>query len=154
MLRNRSVPTDVLLPHLTYDDLAAAIDWLSTTFGFVEHYRYGDPAAPDGAQLALGGAWIMLRRARSGEATPARLGRHTQSLTVFVEDLDAQYDRVRSAGAEITEKLNETMYGERQFGVRDLGGHPWLFSTHARDVSPAEWGASVAHDLAAGEAST
>jgi hypothetical protein len=41
------------------------------------------------------------------------------------------------------EDLHETMYGERQYGARDLDGHHWLFSTHARDVSPVEWGATV-----------
>jgi hypothetical protein len=41
------------------------------------------------------------------------------------------------------EDLHETMYGERQYGARDLDGHHWLFSTHARDVSPIEWGATV-----------
>ena len=26
---------------------------------------------------------------------------------------------------------------------RDLDGHHWLFSAHARDVSPDEWGATI-----------
>jgi uncharacterized glyoxalase superfamily protein PhnB len=72
------------------------------------------------------------------------LGSTAQSLTVFVEDVDAHYERTRSQGVEITEELNETIYGERQYGVRDLGGHPWLFSTHAGDIAPEEWGAIVA----------
>ena len=152
MLRNRSVPTDVLLPHITYQDVAAALAWLSSTFGFVEHYRYGEPSAPDGAQMHLGDAWIMLSSPRPVGTTPARqLGQHTQSLTVIVEDVDAQYERVKSAGATITEELNETACGERQFGVSDLDGHPWLFSTHVRDVSPDEWGATVASEDRPGE---
>jgi len=43
MLKNRSVPADTVLPHVFYQDVVAAIDWLSKTFGFVEHYRYGQP---------------------------------------------------------------------------------------------------------------
>ena len=144
MISNRSVPTNVMLAHIVYDDVAAAIDWLSRVFGFEEHYRYGDPDAPAGAQMHLGEAWIMLRAARPGEATPERLGERTQSLTVFVEDVDAHYARAREAGATIVEELNETMYGERQYGAVDLGGHHWLFSTHSRDVAPEEWGAVVA----------
>jgi uncharacterized glyoxalase superfamily protein PhnB len=42
------------------------------------------------------------------------------------------------------EELNETFYGERQYGAEDLEGHHWLFSRHARDVSPDEWGATIA----------
>lgn len=144
MLRNRSVPAQSILSHITYQDVAAVIAWLSASFGFIEHYRYGDPTDPDGAQMHLGDAWIMLRRARLGEASPRQLGAHTQSLTVFIEDVDAHFERARAAGATILEELHETVYGERQYGVEDLEGHPWLFSAHARDVSPADWGATVA----------
>jgi uncharacterized glyoxalase superfamily protein PhnB len=141
-MKNRSVPPDIILPHLVYQDVAAAIDWLTRTFGFVEHYRYGDPA--QGAQMHLGDAWIMLSVARPGRSSPAQAGVWTQSLTVFVEDVDAHFEKTKSAGAKIVEDLNETMYGERQYGVEDLEGHHWLFSRHARDVSPSEWGAVVA----------
>lgn len=141
MLKNRSVPADVILPHLTYQDVAAALVWLTKTFGFTEHYRYGQP---DGAQMHLGDAWIMLNRARPGSASPAQIGHHTQSLTVFVDDVDAHFARAKSAGARIVEELHETEYGERQYGVVDLEGHHWLFSRHARDVSPEEWGATIA----------
>src|SRR5580658_5088878 len=141
-MKNRSVPPDIILPHLVYQDVAAAIDWLTRTFGFVEHYRYGDPA--QGAQMHLGEAWIMLSVARPGRSSPAQAGVWTQSLTVFVEDVDAHFEKTKSAGAKIVEDLNETPYGERQYGVEDLEGHHWLFSRHARDVSPDEWGARIA----------
>jgi len=145
MLKNRSVPTDTVLPHVVYQDVAASIAWLSKTFGFIEHYRHGDPAGPvNGAQMHLGNAWIMLTRVRPGRATPAQLGCGTQSLTVFVDDVDAHFHKAKSAGAKIVEDLHETIYGERQYGVLDLDGHHWLFSRHARDLSPDEWGAKLA----------
>jgi uncharacterized glyoxalase superfamily protein PhnB len=145
MIRNRSVPADTVLPHVVYRNVEAALAWLTATFGFAEHYRYGEPGDPaGGAQVHLGGAWIMLTAARPGAATPAQLGQWTQSLTVFVEDVDAHLERTRSAGARIVEELHETCYGERQYGVEDLDGHHWLFSQHARDVSPGEWGATLA----------
>jgi uncharacterized glyoxalase superfamily protein PhnB len=144
-VRNRSVPADTVLPHITYTNVAGAMAWLSSTFGFAEHYRYGgEDGQPSGAQMHLGDAWIMLDRARTGAATPAQLGHGTQSLTVFVNDVDAHFERARSAGARIVEDLHETVYGERQYGVEDLDGHHWLFSQHARDVSPDEWGATIA----------
>jgi len=140
-MKNRSVPADIVLPHVTYQNLAEAIDWLSNTFGLVEHYRYG---APSGAQVHLGNAYIMLRQARAGCASPAQLGYGTQSLTVFVDDVDGHFARSKAAGARIVEDLHETEYGERQYGVVDLDGHHWLFARHARDVSPDEWGAKIA----------
>jgi uncharacterized glyoxalase superfamily protein PhnB len=130
-----------VLPHLVYRNVADAVAWLSKAFGFVEHYRYGGSS---GAQMHLGDAWMMLRSAREGGLIPAQLGYGTQSLTVFVEDIDGHFERAKSAGAKIVEELHETVYGERQYGVEDLDGHHWLFSRHARDVSPDEWGATLA----------
>jgi uncharacterized glyoxalase superfamily protein PhnB len=141
MSANRSLPTDTVLPHIMYQDVAEAVAWLTRVFGFTEHYRYGDPVS--GAQMFASKACIMIKSAR-GEATPAQLGYGTQSLTIFVEDVDAQFARVQSAGARIVEDLQETIYGERQFGVEDLDGHHWLFSQHARDLSPDAWGATIA----------
>jgi uncharacterized glyoxalase superfamily protein PhnB len=127
---------DTILPHA----------WVTEVFGFTEHYRCGE--APDGAQMHLGGAWIMLNSARPGNATPAQLGQGTQSLTVFVDDVDAHFAHAKSAGAKIVEEVHETMYGERQYAAEDLDGHHWLFSKHARDVSPDEWGAKISHSAA------
>ena len=143
MATNRSVPSDTVLPHIAYRDVAQASDWLTATLGFIEHYRYGPPGTPSGAQMYLGDSVVMLEVAGPGQRSPAELGYGTQSLTVFVTDVDAHYNKAKAAGATVVEDLHETMYGERQYGVRDLAGHHWLFSTHARDVSPAEWGASV-----------
>ncbi|MGO9012230.1 MAG: VOC family protein [Bryobacteraceae bacterium] len=145
MLKNRSVPANVILPHVTYQNVAGALEWLTKAFGFAEHYRYGEPGGRvNGAQMHLGDAWIMLNRARPGCASPAQAGCGTQSLTVFVDDVDAHFERAKAAGARIVEDLHETEYGEWQYGVEDLEGHHWLFSRHARDVNPEEWGATIA----------
>jgi uncharacterized glyoxalase superfamily protein PhnB len=143
MVTNRSVPAEIMLPHLTYRDVSEASTWLAGVFGFTEHYRYGPPGAPSGAQMHLGDAWIMLESADAGQKTPAELGYGTQSLTIFVPDVDAHFSKAKSAGAAIVEDLHETVYGERQYGARDLDGHHWLFATHARDVGPGEWGATI-----------
>jgi uncharacterized glyoxalase superfamily protein PhnB len=145
VLRNRSVPADTVLPHIVYTDLPRALAWLSAVFGFVERYRYGDvEAGQGGAQMRLGAACIMLHGARAGENSPAACGASTQSLTVFVEDVEGHYARAKAAGAKITETPHETIYGEFQYGAEDVEGHHWLFSRHARDVNPEEWGAKRA----------
>lgn len=60
MLKNRSVPADVILPHITYRDVAAAIVWLAKAFGFAEHYRYGDGERVEGAQWTLKASLALL----------------------------------------------------------------------------------------------
>jgi len=94
--------------------------------------------------MHLGDAWIMLKSARGTADTPGQLGRWTQCVTVFVDDVDAHYAKTIAAGAKIIEELNEPGYGERQYTAEDLEGHRWLFSQHIRDVSPDEWGAFIA----------
>lgn len=141
MLTNRSVPVDTVLPHVTYKHLPEAMNWLSKMFGFVEHYRYGDPVS--GAQVRLGNAYLMVRAARGDYRSPAELGFGNQSLTVFIEDVVRHFEHSKAAGAKIVEDLHETEYGELQYGVEDLEGHHWLFSRHARDVSPDAWGATI-----------
>jgi uncharacterized glyoxalase superfamily protein PhnB len=130
---------------VSYRDLQAAIEWLSATFGFEEHFRYGSPVS--GAQMHLGNAWLMVSTARAGCRNPAELGFGTQMLSVFVEDVEAHFAHTTACGAKIVEGLHETEYGELQYGVEDPEGHRWIFSRHARDVDPAEWGATVTHPL-------
>jgi uncharacterized glyoxalase superfamily protein PhnB len=142
-MNNRSVPTATVLPHLVYRNVPEACDWLTRVFGFTEHYRHGDPVS--GIQMHLGGAYIMLNGSRDRtRQSPAELGYGTQMLTIIVPDVDAHYRKAKLEGAKVWEELHETIYGERQYGVEDLDDHRWLFSQHARDVSPDAWGATIA----------
>jgi predicted enzyme related to lactoylglutathione lyase len=144
MIANSSVPAETVLPHVVYENVEDAVAWLTKTFGFNEHYRYGAPGEASGAQVYLGRAFIMLKRARAGGSTPAQLGSSTQSLTIFLEDVAGHYQRAKSAGAKIVEEPHETEYGEFQYAALDFAGHHWLFSCHATDRDPASWGAAVA----------
>jgi uncharacterized glyoxalase superfamily protein PhnB len=143
MIANRSVPTDTIVAHVVYQNLSAALAWLTKAFGFTEHFRYGDPNDPGGVQVLFGKAVIMLQGPR-GSSSPAQLGYGTQSLTLFIEDVDAHYAKAKSAGATIVEEPHETEYGEYQYAALDLDGHHWLFSRHAHDRSPEAWGATLA----------
>jgi uncharacterized glyoxalase superfamily protein PhnB len=144
MIQNRSAPSNTTLPHVFYEDVAAAITWLSEHFQFEEYYRYGPPGQPQGGQIRLGDACVQLATVRAGRATPSAAGVATQMTTVFLEDVQAHYQHAKAAGANISEELNETMYGERQYVAIDLAGHQWLFSQHIRDIDPSDWGAQVA----------
>ena len=140
-MRNRSVPSDGVVPHICYQDPVGACAWLTKMFGFRENFRYGDPVS--GVQVLFGQVCLMLHRANPGSLSPAQLGYGTQMLTMIVDDVDTHYANTMAEGATIVEELHETIYGERQYGVEDLAGHRWIFSQHARDADPAGWGATV-----------
>ena len=136
------MPIDTLIAHVYYRDLEEAVAWLTRVFGFVEQFRYGSPIG--GAQLRAANAWVMLKGLPAEGRTPRELGYDTQSLTIFVEEVEAHCERARYGGAAIVEEPHETVYGEFQYAARDLDGHHWIFSRHARDLSPTDWRATVA----------
>lgn len=145
-MKNRSVPTDSILPHLYYENMDDALVWLTKMFGFVEHFRF---ALPDGqlhgVMMHHGDAWIMLKNSVPTQTSPAKNGVRTQSLSVFLDDVEEHYRHAKSSGAQIVEELFDTEYGERQYSALDLEGHLWTFSKHIRDVSPDSWGAKIAY---------
>ena len=141
-MKNRSVPTAIMLPHLVYRNVEEACEWLTRVFGFAEYYRHGQPVS--GIQMYLGEAYIMLSTPRQGRSeSPAKLGYGTQMLTIIVPDVEDHYAKTKRGGGTIWEELHETIYGEKQYGATDLEGHRWLFSQHVRDVNPESWGAAV-----------
>lgn len=126
-----------IFPILRYNDARGAIQWLSAAFGFVELFSV--PASGPivrHAQLKLGTNIIMLGSVRPNEgmASPQTLGTATQALCVYVDDLDAHFERARLAGAEILSAPTGTDFGLRDYHVRDVEGHHWTFGTYLPTV--------------------
>lgn len=126
-----------IFPILRYHDARSAIRSLCATFGFVELFSVPESGHfVRHAQLKLGTNVIMLGSVRPNDRmeSPRVLGVATQALCVYVEDLDAHFERARSAGAEITSPPKDTDFGSREYHVRDLEGHPWTFGTYLPDA--------------------
>jgi uncharacterized glyoxalase superfamily protein PhnB len=125
-----------IFPILRYDDARGAIRSLCATFGFVELFSVPESGPfVRHAQLKIGTNVIMLGSARPDElmASPQVLGAATQALYVYVDDLDAHFERARSADAETTSPIRATDFGSREYHVRDLEGHFWTFGTYLPD---------------------
>ena len=127
-----------ITPHLFYDDVAAAIDWLVKAFGFEIRLRMTDS---DGAvvhgDLEMADSLVMVGLASegAGRESPRSLGgKISQRLYVFVDDVDGHYERARRAGAKIMSEPKEQFYGDRVYECMDLEGHRWKFAQHIRDV--------------------
>lgn len=129
-----------ITPYLLYEDVAAALDWLSRAFGFEEQ---GDRfTGPDGkvshASMKLGDGLIMMGCPGLSYKSPKRLGQATQHLYIYVEDVDAHFERAKAAGAGILEEPSDKFYGDRTYGASDPEGHQWYFAQHVRDVAPED----------------
>jgi hypothetical protein len=90
--------------------------------------------------MLAGGAAIQVRQPR-GEHSPVQLGYGTQSLTVFIDDVDEHYARAKAAGAEILEEPHETVYGEYQCGVEESGWPPLTLLATCSRREPRKMGA-------------
>lgn len=133
-------PSDMprITPHLFYDDVAAALDWLVKAFGFEIRLRMTDD---DGAvvhgEVELKESLVMLGLAAEVEAweSPRTLGGRVSSrLYVFVDDVDAHYERAVSAGAKILREPADQYWDDRVYECIDPEGHRWKFAQHLWDV--------------------
>ena len=138
-----AAPKGYVVPGMTYRDAPAAIDWLCDVLGFERHL-----VVPNGeggiahAQLTFGNGMVMLGSAREGEGTivfPAEPGgRLTQANLVVVTDIEAHYERVRAAGANIVMEMEEQFYGGSLFAVRDPEGHLWHVGSYNPWAEPEQ----------------
>ena len=109
-----------VIPILHYPDRAAAGTWLASAFG-VEGWRAEAASMPDDYPIPLNiaGETIIMRGGQVGGA-----GDH--GVYVYVDDLDAHFERARSAGATIVREI--MTYGDRNYVAQDLAGHEWTFA--------------------------
>ncbi len=117
-------------PHLNYEDTGAMMVWLARAFGLVErHSQRGPECQVMHAEMALEEGVVMMGSPGGDFRNPKWLGQVTQSLYVYIDDLDAHCARSREAGAEIFEEPADQPYGDRRYGACDPEGHQWYFAS-------------------------
>lgn len=128
---------------IVYKNAGAAISWLCNAFGFSVQLRVDGPGGRvEHSQLIFDNALIMVSEEREKwgvrMASPLSAGGTvTQSILLFVDDVDAHCAQARSAGAEIVEEPADHDYGcdywtDRSYGARDCEGHLWWFTQRIR----------------------
>ncbi|HUK13494.1 MAG TPA: VOC family protein [Thermoanaerobaculaceae bacterium] len=139
MVANPPADTPRITPYLYYEDVAAMLKWLAGAFGLRESFRMD---GPDGkvahAEMRLGDGVVMMGRPGPDYRNPKRLGGLTQSLHVYVDDVDAHFAHARRAGAKVIAEPADQFYGDRRYAAEDPEGHQWFFAQHVRDVSEEE----------------
>jgi uncharacterized glyoxalase superfamily protein PhnB len=143
-------PTPKGWPRLTsaafYQDASAAIDWLCKAFGFEVRLKIdGEGGVVEHSELVFGEGVIMIgderRQALKDRAimkSPKSLGGSTtQSMMLFVDDVDAHCAHARANGAIIAMEPKVSDYGEeywtdKTYGAIDPEGHHWWFCQRLR----------------------
>ena len=122
---------------LFYDDAASAIEWLEKAFGFETRLRVEDGGGGIvHSELALGSGVVMVASAREGGRSPPSLGgANSQSLFVYVDDVESHCARARAGGAQIVSEPSERDYdawADRTYEALDPEGHRWWFAQRLR----------------------
>ena len=119
-----------IIPYIFYRDVPAALEWLARAFGFKEDLRVGTPRGGMHGEMSLDGQRIMM--GEGGEAwrmvSANQAGFATMGVFIYLDNVDAHYERAKAAGAQIDRPPHDEDYG-RTYTARDLDGHPWFFTT-------------------------
>jgi uncharacterized glyoxalase superfamily protein PhnB len=120
------------------------IAFAKQVFGAVETERTALRTGGIHAELRIGDSMVMChggRDAKGPDGTP--LPTQLVNFHIFVDDVDATYQRAQEAGADSIGAPENRPYGERSGAVKDVAGNHWYIAkvlpphpTPAHTVSP------------------
>jgi PhnB protein len=130
-----------ITPQLTVLDTAAAVDFYRAAFGADELLRNH---TPDGqvmhCELLVYGGRLLLHdefAQQTGVRAPVTLGGTPVVLHLYVDDVDAAFERAVNAGARALMAPTDAFWGDRYAMIEDPFGHHWSLATTRDDLSVA-----------------
>ncbi|HUC28507.1 MAG TPA: VOC family protein [Candidatus Acidoferrum sp.] len=130
-----------LTPYLTVRNAVRAIEFYKQAFGAKER---GVMKGPDGkvmhAELMIGDSIFMLADEfpEFGSLSPESVGGTPMGLHIYVDGVDAAFDRAVKAGAQVEMPVMDQFWGDRYGKLKDPFGHKWSIATHTKDLSADE----------------
>lgn len=120
-------------PYLVVSGVTKLIDFTKQVFGATEvHVSKGPDGTVMHAEIKIGDSIVMIGEGGAG-------GKHFPGmLYLYLEDVDAVYQRAIQAGAKSVREPADQFYGDRVSGVEDAFGNQWWISTHIEDVASEE----------------
>ena len=109
-------------PRLVVPDAAKLVEFLKQAFGGIGDFRTDIPS-----MIRIGDSLVMVSSVGPREAMPA-------FLYLYVDDIDATYQRALKAGAVSLEEPQDLSYGDRRGMVEDPFGNIWQIATHIKDL--------------------
>lgn len=129
-----------VVPMVSYEDCAAAAEWLARAFGFEETERVDEEGEVTHVTMRIGDGIVFLGKPGASYVNPAHLRQQSEVVArmhevpwvidgvwVQVEDVAAHCDGARAAGARILSEPDDGP-GGRRYRVEDLEGHRWMFT--------------------------
>ena len=129
-----------IVPQVPYQNIGAAVEFLERAFGFRE-LRSSRLVGRDGvihhANVEFGDGVIGIgTQGAHGAVSPRTAGSASGYISVYVDDIDAHYERARAAGAQIGRGPRDHAREYRAYEALDLEGHRWRFVQWMEAVPP------------------
>jgi PhnB protein len=105
---------------------AGLVDFLTRVFGAVETSSTQGSAGGTHREVRIGNSMIMIGEGGREGTVPFR----PAEFHVYVEDVDAAFQRALDAGGTSLGEPADRPYGERAGFVRDAFGNHWFIATH------------------------
>ena len=105
-------------PRLVVHDPARLVEFLKQAFDATGDFRTEIPSV-----IKIGDSLVMVSSVGPRDAMPA-------FLYLYVDDIDAMYQRALEAGAVSLEEPRDLPYGDRRAMVEDPCGNVWQIATH------------------------
>jgi len=127
-----------IIPYLYYEDATKALDFLVDAFAFeVKSAFRDDQGQVLTAQLRTGEGVVMIGPGMEGFGTRGVEDPEwaTTRMFVYVDDVDAHYERSLAAGARIVSEPAVHFSDNKIYVAADRGGQQWIF---AEPIDPKE----------------
>jgi uncharacterized glyoxalase superfamily protein PhnB len=129
-----------VVPMVSYEDCAAASDWLVRAFGFEETDRIEWDGKVGHITLRAGDGTIFLGTPGERYVNPVHMRERSRDsaqmydvpwtidgVWVLVDDVESHIEQARAAGAKILSELEQGPVG-LQYRAEDPEGHRWQFA--------------------------
>lgn len=130
-----------ITPSLVCRNAAKAIEFYKQVFGAQEQMRMPGPGGKImHCELKIGDSMLFLSDEfpEMGAVAPESSGGRSSYLFLYVEDVDAVFNRAVTTGARVEMPVMDMFWGDRYGKITDPFGHQWGVATHKEDVTPEE----------------
>ena len=127
---------------LTVYDVDAALAFYQAAFGAetLTRFTVADEMPASHATIKIGNSIIALNleAPEQGIFTPASLGAAVGQVHLYVDDVNASWERAIEAGAMVHTAIYEAFWGDRTGILLDGNGHLWSIASKIENVSQDE----------------
>jgi uncharacterized glyoxalase superfamily protein PhnB len=138
MAKVSAVPAGMhtVTPGLVVDGAIEFIEWAKKALGATEQNRAMDPSGKKiwHSELKIGDSIIYVNDGAPEMGAPAQPSR----LWLYMEGVDAAFQRAVNAGATVTMKMEDMFWGDRMGQVKDKWGNSWSFAQRMKEMTPDE----------------